>query len=103
MNADRIVVVDDGKFVEQGTHESLLAAKGKYADLWSKQTFLKPKKTQKEQCNGDTTLAPGEADHKSHLESVENPTENGTQAARQQQAEHSTGQESIELTRFLNS
>jgi ABC-type multidrug transport system ATPase subunit len=100
MNADRIVVVDDGKFVEQGTHESLLAAKGKYADLWSKQTFLKPKKTQKEQCNSDTALATGQADDKSPRESVESPMENGTQAVRQQQAEHSTGQESTELTCF---
>lgn len=37
MNADRIIVVDDGKILEQGTHESLISAGGKYAELWSKQ------------------------------------------------------------------
>jgi ATP-binding cassette subfamily B protein len=32
--ADRIVVVDDGRVVEDGTHESLLARNGPYARLW---------------------------------------------------------------------
>ncbi|KAJ4397102.1 hypothetical protein N0V93_001326 [Gnomoniopsis smithogilvyi] len=43
MNADRIIVVDDGAILEQGTHEKLISAGGKYAELWSKQTFIKPK------------------------------------------------------------
>ena len=36
--ADRIVVLDDGSIVEQGSHDMLMAAKGTYADLYEKQT-----------------------------------------------------------------
>lgn len=35
---DRIVVLDNGAIVEQGTHKELLAAKGTYAKLWSHQS-----------------------------------------------------------------
>jgi ATP-binding cassette subfamily B protein len=34
VDADRIVVIDRGAVVEEGTHASLLAASGKYAELW---------------------------------------------------------------------
>jgi ABC-type multidrug transport system fused ATPase/permease subunit len=43
MNADRIVVVDNGQILEQGNHEELIVRGGKYASLWAKQVFLKPK------------------------------------------------------------
>lgn len=36
-NADIILVVDDGKIVEQGRHEELLAKKGYYYTLWMRQ------------------------------------------------------------------
>ncbi|GHB52018.1 ABC transporter [Mongoliitalea lutea] len=36
--ADKIIVLDDGQIVEHGTHESLLDAKGVYAELFEKQT-----------------------------------------------------------------
>jgi ABC-type glutathione transport system ATPase component len=43
MNADRILVVTSGELVEEGSHEELIRANGKYAELWSKQIFVKPK------------------------------------------------------------
>ncbi len=33
-NADRIIVVDGGRIVESGSHESLMAARGRYAELY---------------------------------------------------------------------
>ena len=43
MNADKIMVVTGGEIVEEGSHEDLIQANGKYAELWSKQIFIKPK------------------------------------------------------------
>ncbi|PSL05807.1 ABC transporter ATP-binding protein [Cecembia rubra] len=36
--ADKIIVLDDGEIVEQGTHEILMEQKGVYAELYEKQT-----------------------------------------------------------------
>ena len=35
---DRIVVLDKGKIVEEGTHKELLAREGFYSRLWNHQT-----------------------------------------------------------------
>jgi len=35
---DRIVVLDEGKIVEQGTHEQLLQANGLYSNFWKRQS-----------------------------------------------------------------
>jgi len=36
-SADQVIVIDDGKIVERGDHETLLAAKGFYYDLYMSQ------------------------------------------------------------------
>jgi ABC-type multidrug transport system fused ATPase/permease subunit len=35
---DRIIVMHDGKIVEQGNHDELLKLRGRYYSLWQKQT-----------------------------------------------------------------
>ena len=39
-NADKILVVDNGKIAEEGTHDELLAKKGKYANMWEAEQKL---------------------------------------------------------------
>ncbi|MEA3459645.1 MAG: ATP-binding cassette domain-containing protein, partial [Chloroflexota bacterium] len=41
-NADRVLVINDGRIVERGTHESLLAAGGLYHDLYMSQFRRQP-------------------------------------------------------------
>ena len=36
--ADQIIVLDDGKIIERGNHQSLMEQKGVYAELYEKQT-----------------------------------------------------------------
>jgi ATP-binding cassette subfamily B protein len=36
-HADQIVVLRDGRIIERGTHDELLAREGYYADLYRKQ------------------------------------------------------------------
>ena len=35
---DRIIVMDQGRIVEQGSHADLLAAEGLYAGFWKRQS-----------------------------------------------------------------
>ena len=35
---DRLIVMDAGKIVEEGSHEALLRSGGLYADLWNRQS-----------------------------------------------------------------
>jgi subfamily B ATP-binding cassette protein MsbA len=50
--ADQILVVEGGRIIERGTHESLYSASGRYYDLYSKQHGLE----------SNLFLAPGEGD-----------------------------------------
>ena len=35
---DRLIVMDQGRIVEEGTHDGLLQTGGIYADLWTRQS-----------------------------------------------------------------
>ncbi|MBT3333812.1 MAG: multidrug ABC transporter ATP-binding protein, partial [Rhodospirillaceae bacterium] len=35
---DRLIIMDQGRIVEEGDHETLLARGGLYAELWSRQS-----------------------------------------------------------------
>src|ERR1700736_5151810 len=50
--ADEILVVEDGRIIERGTHESLYAQKGRYYDLYTRQHGI----------DANLFLAPGEGD-----------------------------------------
>lgn len=41
-NADQILVIQEGQIVEQGSHETLLAARGRYKELYDKQYNIEP-------------------------------------------------------------
>ncbi|CAK7275216.1 hypothetical protein SEPCBS119000_006582 [Sporothrix epigloea] len=55
MNADTIIVIDGGEVVEHGSHDHLIQAGGKYANLWSKQFFIPKKDKAKMPKNGKVT------------------------------------------------
>lgn len=44
-NADMIYVLEEGRIVEQGRHDQLVAQNGQYAELWRIQTGLRPNET----------------------------------------------------------
>ncbi len=46
-HADNIIVVDDGKIVEQGNHGVLLENNGIYSTLWNKRMVAKPWKIER--------------------------------------------------------
>ena len=65
--ADQILVVEEGRIVERGTHDSLYALEGRYWDLYTRQhgldanLFLAPGECDREPENGDKPGVPGGA------------------------------------------
>ena len=43
-NADKILVIDEGRIAEEGTHSELLKMNGIYADMYNRQLLEKMKK-----------------------------------------------------------
>ena len=66
--ADQILVVEGGRIVERGTHQSLYAAEGRYRELYDKQHGLAE----------DLFLAPGEGDS-TEAEAAEAKARNGAE------------------------
>jgi subfamily B ATP-binding cassette protein MsbA len=56
--ADQILVVEEGRIVERGTHESLYAARGRYYDLYTRQHGM----------DANLFLAPGEGEREAARE-----------------------------------
>lgn len=70
MNADRIIVVENGEILEQGNHNELIVSGGRYADLWSKQVFIRPNDDDK-----TTEASAGQAGFVNDLSSEQTRTE----------------------------
>jgi hypothetical protein len=71
--ADQILVVEAGRIVERGTHESLYAAGGRYYDLYTKQhgvetnLFLAPGEGNSETSEAETSAGDAAAQSDSDL------------------------------------
>ncbi|KAF9766078.1 hypothetical protein IL306_001546 [Fusarium sp. DS 682] len=93
MNADRIIVVENGEILEQGNHDELIVAGGRYADLWSKQVFVRTKEE-------DTDASAGQAGFVNDLSSEQTRAElskvNKPTAAPNEQAKSSKVKDSGE-------
>lgn len=48
VHADQILVMEHGRLIEQGTHQSLLAAGGTYASMWDMQKREEPSKEERQ-------------------------------------------------------
>ena len=47
VDADQIIVLNNGKLIERGSHSALLSQEGLYAKLWHKQTIEKRNMSEK--------------------------------------------------------
>nr|WP_168720857.1 ABC transporter ATP-binding protein [Streptomyces sp. SAT1]ANO42723.1 ABC transporter ATP-binding protein [Streptomyces sp. SAT1] len=60
-SADRIVVLENGRVTEQGRHDELLAAGGRYAALWKAQSTAAPDETDSPPSRRSTRTGPDRA------------------------------------------
>ncbi|KAI0389028.1 hypothetical protein F5Y17DRAFT_158252 [Xylariaceae sp. FL0594] len=96
MNADVIFVVADGHIVEEGSHEELLAKKGKYAELWSKQIFAKPKNRKRDDSTETTSRAPSREGDKAVGEEPDPSSSPGALGPTASSTEEDTGDREME-------
>ncbi|WXC43411.1 hypothetical protein QX201_003170 [Fusarium graminearum] len=94
MNADRIIVVENGEILEQGNHDELIVAGGRYADLWSKQVFVRPKDEDKDTSSGQAGFVNDLSSEqtKAELSKVKKPAAAASEQGKSSKAQDSEGQ-----------
>ncbi|KAF5656946.1 vacuolar membrane hmt1 [Fusarium heterosporum] len=101
MNADRIIVVENGEILEQGTHDELIVAGGRYADLWSKQVFVRPKEEDKDESAGQAGFVNDLSSEqtKTELSKVNKPPAAAVEQVRFAEAKGNEGEVTVTPTR----
>jgi ATP-binding cassette subfamily B protein len=66
MQADRILVLDSGRIVQDGTHEQLIGAEGLYRRLWNIQSSLE--EDLRTEAGGDNSAAGAGSPSQARLE-----------------------------------
>ncbi|KAH7046015.1 putative ABC transporter [Macrophomina phaseolina] len=84
MDADLILVLENGRIIERGTQEELLQQGGKYVDLWTKQTSRRTESTAKNSINSSDYLIddvhPGLSGTESLLEQLDGQNDDDSDA-----------------------
>jgi len=72
-DADEILVVEHGRITQRGTHAKLVAAAGKYAELWAAQGRRIPQQSQRPHTQSPTPEAAAEPEGAAELEGAVEP------------------------------
>lgn len=105
MNADRIIVLENGEIVEQGSHTKLLSQNGRYASLWSKQGFLRGlnKKSCDSECDTDDQLLDStayEATSNSRLSGDDSDSESDGRSSNIEHTDNLTTSDAAKISRL---